>query len=274
LKGNVLALFLFEMLRDTIADLGSTSDPSELLTQLHNEEDVDYKTFFQSTVPGVEENFLQTIGEELLNEANMTVFYRSPSICHTARLPAETRYLGILTETDQTSVANYYKGIPMKEASRVESDESTDTPMPLVYNEAEREDCAVEVIRDYKDYFFTSSKQGWTTLTVPNEAEKRAYGRESETLHGILVMCLAKCDWGKCPKGDMQKQSIMAGQVTLEVNGQVVTNITDFSGCVVLRGEKGHYWQPNDAGQYVVRARVLGNGSDFSYLRISSLIVL
>ena len=270
----MLAVFLCDMLRDAIAELGSNSNPSELLMQLRHEEDADYKKFFQSSVPDIEATFLKTIGDELLNDVNTTLFYRSPSICHTARLPAESRYLGILTESKQTGITNYYKGITMKEAVKMESDESADTPMPLVYNEEEREDCEVELTRDYKDYFFTSSKQGWTTLTFPNEAEKRAYGRESEKLHGILVMCLAKCDWGRCPKGDMQMPSIMNGQVNLEVNGLSVTNITDFSGCFVLRGENGHYWQANDVGQYILRARVLGDGSQFSFLRISSVIVL
>ena len=269
-----MALFMSEMLLDAIAEIGSTSDQSQLLRHLRLEEDLDYKKFFESDFPAPEKDFLNQVGSDLLNETDISVFFRSPSICHTARLPAQSRYLGILTESEQTGVDDYYKGIPKTEAHQLEAGDDSDTPMPLVFDETERQSCEVELNRDYKDFFFASDKLGWTTLTFPNKAEQQAYDRESEKYRGLLILCPKYCDWGRCPVGDMRKESIRKGQVKFEINGKPVTNITDLVDCGALRGEDGHYWQPNEDGQYVLRAKVLGDGSDFSFLRISSLILL
>lgn len=273
LWGNTLALFVSETLLDAIDEMSSISgDRAALLRHLRNEEDVEYKTFADSDVPPLENDFLRQIGDELLNETDMSVFYRSPSICHTGRLPAQIRYLGILTESDKTGVYDYDKGMPKENADKLETED--EMAMPLVYDPNDRQTCEIELNRDYKDFFFASDKMGWSTVTIPNKAELEAYGRDSQTYRGLLVMCLKYCDWGKCPAGDMQLESIQKGQVEFEVNGVSVVNVTKFSDCGVLRGEQGHYWKANDDGQYVLKAKVLGDGSDFSYLRISSLILL
>lgn len=189
LYGNTMALFLIETLLDSISEIGSISDRERLLRHLQTEENVDYQKFANSDVPPLEKDFLRQIGDELLNETGTSVFYRSPSICHTGRLPSQTRYMGILTESDETGVHDYFKGIPRNEAEKLEK--SDEMEMPLVYdpNDHNRQTCEVELNRDVKDYFFASSKMGWTTMTIPNKAEKEAYGRDTEYL-GILVMCL------------------------------------------------------------------------------------
>jgi hypothetical protein len=277
LWGNTMALFMSETLLDAIAEIDSLSDRETLLRDLQTEENIEYQKFFQSDLPPLEKDFLNQIGEELLNEANVSVFFRSPSICHTARLPAETRYLGILTESDRVGVHDYYKGVPKNVADQLEVKDGSEMSMPLVYDPAERQSCEVELNRDFKDFFFASNKMGWSRITIPNKAEVRAYGLtdpERFKYQGLLVMCLKTCDWGMCPAGDMQLESIQRGQVKFKVNGVPVTNVTKFVDCGVLRGKHGHYWKPNDNGQYKIRAKVLGDGSDFSFLRISSLIVL
>ena len=274
LSGNTIALFMSEMLLDAIEEIGDVSDRITLLRHLQTEENIEYQKFSNSDVPAPEDGFLKEVGDELLNETDLTPFFRSPSICHTARLPAQSRYLGILTESDQTGVHDYFKGIPKEEADKMETADDSETPMPLVYDPRDRQTCEVELNRDYKDYFFSSDKMGWTTLTFPNKVELEAYGRTSGEYKGILVMCLKHCDWGKCPAGDMQLEAIQKGQVKLEINGLPVANVTKFNDCTVLRGEHGHYWKANEDGQYTLRAKVLGDGSDFSFLRISSLILL
>lgn len=272
LYGNAMALFLAETLMDAISEMSSVSDRASLLRHLQYEENKDYQTFRLSDVPPLENDFLKQIGDELLNETSVDLFYRSPSICHTGRLPAQTRYLGILNESDETGVHDYFKGMTKEEAEKIETQETM--AMPLVYDPNDRQTCEVELNRDYKDYFYTSDKMDWTTMTIPNKAELDAYGRKDADYKGMLVMCLKYCDWGKCPKGDMQLEQIQKGQVKFEVNGLEVKNVTKFSDCGVLRGEQGHFWKPNNDGQYVLKAKVIGDGSDLSYLRISSLVLL
>lgn len=276
LYGNTMALFLSDMLLDAIDELSSaTSSRTELLAQFYKEEEEDEQRLFSSPAPPhpIEYNNVP-LDHDLVNEANVSVFFRSPSICHTARLPSMTRYLGILTESNNTGVHDYYKGVHIKQAKERVSREGNDgdMPMPLVWDNEDRDrSCPLELQRDHNDYFFVSSRMGSTSLTVPNAAELQAYGRKSEKLHGILVLCLIRCPWRRCPKGAMRQEEIRNGQVRLEVNDQLVTNVTDFGGeCLVLRSDAGHRFQPNDAGQFVLRARILGNNS---LLRISSLIV-
>jgi len=274
LWGNTVALFMSEMLLDAIAEIDTTENRESLFRHLRTKENLDYQKFTLSDLPAVEGEFLKTVGDELLNETNLTAFFRSPSICHTARLPAESRYLGILTESDQIGVHDYFKGITKEVAEKMEAGDGSEKLMPLVYDPKDRQTCEVELNRDYKDFFYTSDKMGWTSLTIPNKAELEAYRRGNEEYQGLLVMCLKYCDWGKCPAGDMQLEAIQKGQVEFQVNGSPVKNVTQFNDCGVLRGEQGHYWKPNNDGQYTLKAKVLGDGSDFSYLRISSLILL
>ena len=277
LWGNTFALFLSDMLIDSINEMKFISNRTDLLNQLKSEEDADYQTFFESASAKDSTDYdLIPKERELLDGANASIFFTKPSMCHTARLPSESRCLGILTESKQTGVYDYEKGINMAEAQEIVSSNDTVMPMPLVMDESERESCEVELIRDYKDYFFASNRMGWTTIAIPNEAERRAYVKGSQEFLGVLVMCLVACDWDICPEGEQRKEAILNGQLRFEVNDNPVTNVTDLlKECMILRGEQGHLWEPNDAGQNVLRARVLGaNRTDFSYLSISSLVLL
>jgi len=277
LWGNTFALFLSDMLIDAIDELKSAANPTDVLNQLKREEDMDYKSFFESTSAKDSTDYdLVPKDSDLVNGANASIFFSENSVCHTARLPAQTRYLGILTESKQNGVHEYFKGISLSEARNMTSDGSAEISMPLVYDESERQSCEVELNRDYQDHFFASSRMGWATMIIPNEAEKRAYVKDSQKFLGVLVLCLVKCPWDECEDGaELRKDAIFSGQLHFQVNGIPVTNATDLiQGCMVLRGQQGHHWQPNADGQYVLRTQVLGNGTDFSFVRVSSLILL
>lgn len=275
LTGHMMALFLCDILLDAISELkGSPLSQTILQSQLTSQEDADYEKFYGSNVPDLHKEFMKKIDKKLMNEANATVFYRSPSICHTARLPAESRYLGILTESAQTGVTTYYKGQALHDAKNIETDGDRNAPMPLVYDESEREKCDVELTRDYKDFFFLSNRMGWRSLTVPNQAEIQAYGRESTRQLGILLVCLTSCPWQKCPNGNLAMKEVMNGEVKFEVNGQGVAGFSKLDDCFALRGKNGHFWKPNDDGQFVVNANIPSDTSELSYMRISSIVVL
>lgn len=280
LWGNLLALFLSDTLLDLITELGAPAyNRSELLAQLQSEEDADYEKFKSSYAPDIIEYHLVPIEDDLVDDKNVSFLFRSPSICHTARLPAETRHLGILTESKQVGVHDYeyFKGISMKQAKTMTQGNASVSTMPLVYDQDDREQCdQAEIKRDYMDWFMVSSAMGPKTLTVPNDAERQAYGRESEKLQGILLLCVVGCPWGRCKDGELQLDAILNGTLQIDVNDRPVKNITEFrSDCGILRGEKGHRWQPNNAGQYVLKASVSAvQNSTFSFIRISSFIVL
>jgi hypothetical protein len=193
-----MALFMSKTFLDVIAEIGSLSDHETLLCHLQTEENIEYQKFFQSDLPPLPgEGLLESIWRELLNEANVSVFFRSPSICHTAQLPAETRYLGILTESDCVGVHDYYKGVPKNVADQLEVKDGSEVSMPLVYDPAECQSCEVELNRDFTDFFFASNKMGWSRITIPNKAEVRAYGLddpEKFKYQGLLVMHLKICD--------------------------------------------------------------------------------
>jgi hypothetical protein len=276
LYGNAMAMFLADTLLEAIDDLvdSNITNQTEILTRLQKDEDDDFELLSKRKVPVTVEYDKIPLDKDLLNHANASVFFRSPSVCHIAKLPSQSRYLGILTETNETGVHGYYSGIHMDDAMKLTSRQNGDAPsMPLVWDSEEREkECPLEIQRDFKDYFFVSSKMGSAMLTIPNAAEMKAYGRKSQKLHGILVLCLIQCPWGKCPKDAARQEEIKNGKVRLEVNDQRVTNVTAMGGeCLVLGNDKSHRFQANDAGQFVLRANILANNA---ILRISSLIVL
>jgi hypothetical protein len=279
LWGNAFAIYLSDMLMDAIEELKSVSiNQTDLLKQLRKEEDDDYRAFLTSATTKDSTDYdLIPKDAELVNDGtNTSIFFTEPSVCHTARLPSQTRYLGILTETDEIGDHDYFKGISMDVARNLTADENTTIQMPLVYDDDERQKgCDVDLNRDYKDYFFASNKMGWTTITIPNDAERRVYVEDSQKLQGVLVFCLVNCPWGDCPPGEMRKAEIFDGQLRFEVNGVLVTNTTNLiDDCLVLRGTQGHHWQPNQDGRYEIRTRVIGNSTEFAYLRISSLVLL
>lgn len=282
LTGNIMALFLSEMLLEAIDDLSNstttTTNRHDLLVQLQEEEHQDYARFLASPAPDASQLEKVPLDADLLSEQNVSVFFRSPSICHGATLPSMSRYLGILTESNETGVHDdeYFRGMHIKEAKTLGKEEE-ETTMPLVWDNAEEKEtkCPLEIQRDHKDYFYISKKMGARTLTVPNAAELQAYGRTSDgdsKLHGIVVLCQIRCPWRRCPKGAMRQEDIRNGDVQLEVNEKRVQNITAFGNeCFVLRGENGHRLPPNDDGQFVLRAKVKRKDS---LLRISAMIIL
>ena len=193
LTGNLIGVRMSEMIIEVIKDWKKNdggTDPFELYARLQKEEDEDYKklhdTTLPDTVPGmVPETF---VAEGL--KANP--LFRNKAICHTALLPAESRYLGILTESEKKGFHGYDTGLPVEDVKKREPDAS-DENMPLVYEPGERQNCEVELNQDYKDYWLVTEKDGWKSITVPNDAEMKAYAKDGFHPTGIVMLCLMKC---------------------------------------------------------------------------------
>jgi hypothetical protein len=164
----------------------------------------------------------------------------------------------------------------------------------------EREEwCEDLTAMDMKDYWFVSSREGWKTLTIPNNSEQQYYKEFDFHNHkGWIFVCICRCDWGKCAEGDMAKQfgwwwdpnkekpseeELKAmGHIEMEVNGVRVTEASDLHLCTALMHDDPdpnlrHIWKPNAEGKYEFRVRIADTDPtrrQFSYLRISSFIFL
>ena len=113
----MLSLFLTQHLMDALKELASYSvyDPESMLAELKAEEDARFQNFRLASLP---ENSKQLQSDEIGSE----LLFKGPNICHTARTPAQTRYLGYLTDSGKVggiaSVGNemYDTGISMADA--------------------------------------------------------------------------------------------------------------------------------------------------------------
>jgi hypothetical protein len=272
-----MALFLTSVLLEVLQDLSSEGivDPEKMLAELKVEEDFLYESFTKADLPE---------GTKLLNPDNdpdidVELLFRGPNICKTALTPAQTRYLGILMDTPDKVGGPVPEGQATYEMGISQADANTQ-PAEGKFRLAYRPDehgyrggvCPVTIKADNKDFFYAHGKDGWVSITIPNNAEKKAYGYDPAVFKGMIVVYNNGCDWGKCQPGDMRSETdLKAGNFELEVNGKRVTSVSrvDNTGHV-LKGEDGLYWKPNEDGAYELRARVV-QPSD--YLRFSSIVL-
>jgi hypothetical protein len=261
LSGNLLGIWLTNVVEDALKELAAERPDPALLDQLRAFEVADRKVFMSRELPM---NILR--GLQIPSDVDPEMFYRGPNICHTARLPAETRHLGILTESSLVGEDTYDKGIGL-EAARNSTPE--DKSMQLVYTEEARQSCPITLEKDYKDYFYVADTHGWSQLTIPNNAESKAY-RTSEPLRGVIAVCFAYCKQGQCGAENLQSPGIHAGMAEMEVNGVKVTTLTEFDKCSFLRHVDGHVWKPNSDGRFQIRAKV---NTEKSHIRFSSIVI-
>jgi hypothetical protein len=259
MTGNLMALFLSFVLEDALHELVSAKSDPSFPDMLRAKEDADFKLFMSSDLPK------SSRGMGLPKDIDRELFFRGPDFCHTARLPAEIRHLGILTESSLVGEDSYDKGMAIKTAM---SSESNGT-MPLVYDPGERQKCEIPLNKDYKDAFLVHNSFGWSQLTLPNDAEMKAYGTGAP-LRGIIAICFTDCNWGKCPKGNLIGEDIELGTGEMEVNGIKVSNFTQFNKCRFLKNEGGHIWKPNSDGRFSIRAKA---NEEKSYIRFSNFVI-
>jgi hypothetical protein len=285
LDGNRLALFLAQTLTDALSEYverESQPKPEAIIKDLLAEEDLLYHDFKGAPLPELAFALSDKRGQHddmvVPHDIDVETLFRAPSICHGARTPAQTRYLGILTDTDKVggiAVHGYEThdiGITHKEA--VETDAKGE--MRLAYNKErawDRTNCLVPIKPDYKDYFFAHGKDGWAKLVIPNKSEKRYYNYDPAAVKGILVIFFGSCDWGRCDVDDMQADAYKQGLLEFEVNGRTVTNLTQIGGGLgghLLKGEQGVNWTPNSDGVFEIRANVK---NPRGYVRLSAVIL-
>ena len=280
MDGNRLALFLLQTLIDTLKDYEtkySDRDPEATLSELKIEEELLFKGFRESIPTELLDKCWGPLTEDKVPHSwvDLEVFFRGKSICKTARTPAQTRYLGYLTDTDKVggialaSEETFDVGLTKDEADKTDANGVMRLVQAEHYNT-----CKTAInMPDYKDFFYAHEKDGLVKLTIPNKAERVAYNYDSSKMKGVVVLYMGGCDWGRCAKGDLRWEDYDEGKVEIEVNGQAVTSVglhhnNDYGR--VCNHANGVFFKPNSDGVFEIGVKVKEPGSWF---RLSTVVV-
>lgn len=194
------------------------------------------------------------------NRTDYNMFLKANAFCHFARLPAETRFKGLLTEGPVGTVYDqkYDPGYSLEILSQHHQstgkpwvDKTSTRPKDEPYlisimggrEGPEGEFCSP----DADDYFMVSSVDGKMKMTVPNDAEAAYYPEfNAPDNQGKVMVCLNKCSYGHCAEDDMHSfffgaldaknadsnkpdkdrdpASMVYGDVKMSINGVPVVN--------------------------------------------------
>jgi hypothetical protein len=287
LTGYLASFYVIDVMNNAMEELATqliTTDAVTLYHLLQGQVHQDFEEFQRAKTPEI----LNVFANFNYTDFNSTYIFGGPNYCHTTKLPAQIRYLGILTETrTQIGSTEYDKGIDVQTLVQTKyksykthsANRSTAQPMMLSYDKADRQNCPVPTNEDYKDFFYIGANTGWQQLTLPNRFEQNAYstGDEKPLLQGYVAMCLTLCPWNKCPKGVWGRNAYTEYQfLDISINDVMVTNFTSLDECDMLRNHDGYRFPVNKEENTVtiaVRLNVPDNLNPNSYMRISSWIV-
>lgn len=281
--GHALSLFLLEALSSAVEELVNinVSTPEELLGILVKEEAVLYQNASGTTA--IQKLHHQVFPLDTNSQVNATfsdpsILFDGPSLCHTARLPSRTRYLGHLTEAKEIGGPSifgqemYDTGIPISVATDSKSSNAT---VPLVWDDADkwRHKCEAVVNPDYKDFFFAKEGHGWRQLVIPNPTEAKAYRFDPNKVQGYVFVVLVGCPWGQCEDGMLMTDDI-AGESRkweMKINGVTVDGLVDIGHDALLaKSNRGLQFSPSESGDYKIEM-VVNEASGF--VKVSSIII-
>jgi len=319
--GHAMALFMVDSLVEALEDLtfakankvtGETYDPRKLFEILKGQDDKDYQTFKESALE-LPTNLYELMPQEPFANKNNEEGYvvdpalkpwilaRAPSICHSAFLPSQSRYLGLFDgrlnrgakTMEETKMEEGITFQALKEllqgenAPPVAHNEDQARPMKLVQDgnlhvngkNEDGSDCGHPVLYDFKDWMSSTNKDGWTFVKFPNQAELEYYKqpRQDYKPRGFIMMCFLRCDWGKCPAGEINLETF--DKLDVRLNGiRVVDKQLVGSDCAFLRHERGLSFDADENGQYELKLRVgLWDNEQpdvLSFVRITTLVVV
>ncbi|KAL7571143.1 hypothetical protein ACA910_014747 [Epithemia clementina (nom. ined.)] len=282
LHGNLLTLFWIEIAEDALDEIARRgSDPRVLYNTLQLQEEQEFEPLqpqsgsTNTTVRPV----LKFVEKDLdvIADIPNEVIYWNPNYCHTARLPAQIRYQGILTESEEKGDDDgetFDHGSEYKQVLYQANDQ-----MPLAWDaNLYQEFCQnYKIVNDHQD-FFVVNWMGWSQLVLPNPTEQAAYAQVQQhpVLLGYIQMCLAGCGWG-CPKGVLSQKDLLNATtmqqsqvLSMTVNNVPVESFTPVKDCQFLKHAGGHQWTPNADGRFEIRGKTLESPH---YLRISAFVI-
>lgn len=280
--GHSIALFLVEALASAIDDFlkYEFTDHHELLNRLTTEEESAYNTVINKTedIQDFPSKLYSFDADEDLNASGLDPFllFNGSSICHTARLPSRTRYLGYLTDTDKQGgpaifgQEEYEVGTELDEAMK----DFNETALQLVWEDDKfhQKDCPTIISPDHKDYFFTQAGRGWSELMFPNDAEKNAYRYDPTNHQGLMILVFRKCDWGQCEEGYLGAEDLTEEKEwEMKINGEPVVKLIDIGHLAfIAKGKNGMKFTPNEAGTYKIEIQV---NEPSHFVKISSFVI-
>jgi hypothetical protein len=246
-----------------------------LLEEIETEENREYEAFLAESLPAVDG--LETIfGEALNDETLMDTWFKGPSLCRTALLPAESRFLGLTTNTtkigevSRCGAQTYDTGVAIDRPGGEYSYTTEVTPTPGDFNIIapndfracyDEEECPEIVKPDYPDWFWGVLKDGKVSATLPNEKEKEYYGYNPTNFKGIIG--LIPTLFGELPGRGRPLADLLVSEfqdhVKLTVNGKPVAKYRILNSMAILEGEDGSvFWEPSPNSDYVLEFEPFG----------------
>mmetsp|Transcript_6249 Transcript_6249/g.9013 ORF Transcript_6249/g.9013 Transcript_6249/m.9013 type:complete len:662 (-) Transcript_6249:72-2057(-) len=295
LRGRLLGHYMIQLLEESIMEIdeiGGGRSPSSwqriLLDQLNREESA-YLHQLEKKKPSPASDDSYAVegvpnSASIIRELGVPNLFRAPSICHTALLPAESRYKGYVTMSDQVGDwrdGNFDIGTNKIKAFQWAVDSSHGPLQPwhsplLVYEMGDRHRCSSPKI-DHKDYFLVrNTEKDWLHMYVPTETEMQVYHHSGKPpLQGILIVCVAHCPNDMCPPEHVHLNNERKETwVEIQVDGQPIKKVLPLDGtCSILENKHGVRW--GSQTNYRVSFKVVTKKQGFDYLfKISSVIVL
>ncbi len=104
------------MMEDALKEVAAERPDPALLDQLRAFEVADRKAFMSRELPIA----LHGVGKWIPDDVDQELFFRGPNFCHTARLPAQTRHLGILTESSLVGTDSFDIGACLDDFNKLQ----------------------------------------------------------------------------------------------------------------------------------------------------------
>lgn len=277
---------MLEAMSELVERTKDTS-PYQLLLQLEEEQQTVRQEYLQKPPPLELYHLLPTYKEDTDKDRkegdpfepppfDETFLWQGPRLCRTARLPAESRYLGYTTNTDKVgkiAVLGQEEFDVGMNPSEWKTALNTTGELVLTKSNGkqEHEECEVVLKPDYKDYFFAHYDYGWSSLTIPNEKEIAAYNYDPDKVRGLIAVVWITCDYNKCPPGSLREKHVPDGDLEIKVNGKPVTRMIGTRGdAQILKGKSGVFWEKNAQGGFEISFKV--NVED-AHIRVSSILI-
>jgi hypothetical protein len=249
-----------------------------LLEEIETEENREYEAFLAESLPATGQE--KVFGGALNDETLMDTWFKGPSLCRTALLPAESRFLGITTnstkigEVSRCGAETYDTGVATIRKDGIYSYPTEVKPTPGDFNIIaptdfrrcyDEKECPEIVMPDYKDWFWGVLKDGKVSTTLPNEKEIEYYGYDPTNFKGIIgiISTLFGESWGKNhPLADLALSDFQ-DHLKLTVNGKPVAKYRVFNDMAILEGEDGSvFWEPSPNSDYVLEFEPFGELKD------------
>ncbi|CAJ1962024.1 unnamed protein product [Cylindrotheca closterium] len=302
LHGHLLSLPFIEMLLEALKELvdTETSDFEELLADIQKEEDAEFQQFMESPL------LTQMFGDQYDPLGNSTdplfeTWFRGNSICRTTFLPAQSRFLGLMTESNKTGdvamythetyeTGFYYTARDGNFGGRFVfkgSERPPEGKFSLVARQPERAgwkdvaaweaECPAVVMPDYKDWLYAPLVDGKASITFPNEKEKAYYGYDPKNFKGIIAVIMAIPEGcKKCPHPyDHTFADFVLGNAFMTVNSKPVKRAFLLSNAMILEGDGGNiFWEPDPETEDYTIEFIAGPNTTEYHLMLSTLVLM